>query len=112
MTPTNSSFEEYPMSRHAPKAERITITEEHAELCPEEQELKRQESELALVKELRGSVDWYETISHSYLTDSAREHSLTAHSLRGSRKILRRPLKFFNEDKTRCIVILYVGDHL
>jgi hypothetical protein len=110
LTPTNSA--ECPMSRHAPKAERVAITEEHAELCPEEQELKRQESELPLVKELRGSMDWYEAISHSYLTESAREHSLTANTLRGPHKILRRPLKFLNEDKTKCIVILYVGDHL
>lgn len=100
------------MSRHFPKAERMTIAEEHAELCPEEQELKRQESELRLVKELRDSADWYEVISHSYLTESAKEHSLTAHSLRGPHKILRRPLKFFNENKTKCIVIVHLGDHL
>lgn len=100
------------MSRHNPKAERVSITEEHSVLCPEEKELKRQEEALELVKELRSSPDWIEAISHSYLTDSAREHSLTAHSLRGQDKILRRPLKFFNQDKTKCIVILHVGDHL
>jgi hypothetical protein len=100
------------MSRHDPKAERIVITEEHKVLCPEEKELKRQEEALKLVKELRSSLEWIETISHNYLTDSAREHSLTAHSLRGQDKILRRPLKFFNQDKTECIVILHLGDHL
>lgn len=100
------------MSRHNPKAERVVITEEHTVLCPEEKELKQQEENLKLVQELRSSPEWIEAISHGYLTDSARKHSLTAHSLRGQDKILRRPLKFFNQDKTKCIVILHLGDHL
>lgn len=100
------------MNRHAPKAEQIPILEEHEVLCPEEKELKRQEEELELVKELRKSSEWFETISHGHLSGSAREHSLTAHSLRGQFKILRRPLKFFNQKKTKCIIVLHLGDHL
>lgn len=100
------------MSRHAPNAERVPILEEHKVLCPEEIELKRQEEELELVNELRNSLEWFETVSHGHLSDSAREHSLTAHSLRGQFKILRRPLKFFNQKKTKCIIILHLGDHL
>lgn len=100
------------LSKHTRKAERIVVKEEHDILSPEEKELKRQESELKIVQELKGSNDWFEVVSHGHLSDSAREHSLTAHSLRGPNKILRRPLKFFNEYKTECIVILYLGDQL
>ncbi|CEP10879.1 hypothetical protein [Parasitella parasitica] len=100
------------MSRHGPIAERIPIPEEHTMLSPEEEELKRQQDELELVNELRNSPEWYEVVSHGHLSDSAREHSLTARSLRGQHKILRRPLKFFNLNKTNCIVIVHLGDHL
>ncbi|KAI7902440.1 HotDog domain-containing protein [Cokeromyces recurvatus] len=100
------------LSRHSSTSQRVPIAEEKDILSPEEEELKRQESELSLVKDLRNSSDWYETISHGHLSPSAKQHSLTAHSLRGPHKILRRPLKFFNKDKTMCIVILHVGDHL
>ncbi|KAI8640075.1 HotDog domain-containing protein [Parasitella parasitica] len=100
------------MSRHGPIAERIPISEEHTVLSPEEKELKKQQDGLKLVSELRSSLEWYEVVSHGHLSDSARDHSLTARSLRGQHKILRRPLKFFNLNKTKCIVILHLGDHL
>jgi hypothetical protein len=100
------------MSRHSNKAERIEVTEEHDILSPEELELKKQEEQLDIVKHLKSSTDWSQDIPYRYMTASAKEHSLTAHSLRGPDKILRRPLKFFNQDKTKCINILYLGDHL
>lgn len=100
------------MSRHDDKVERMEVPEEHEELSPEELELKKQEEELATVKELKSSPEWYQDIPYRYMTPSAKQHSLTASSLRGPRKILRRPLKFFNEDKSKCIIILYLGDQL
>ncbi|KAI9485828.1 MAG: HotDog domain-containing protein [Benjaminiella poitrasii] len=111
LTITEAPFDDN-LSRHGPTSERMPIPEEKAVLSPEEQELKRQENELILVKELRSSSEWYETVSHAHLSPSARDHSLTANSLRGPHKILRRPLKFFNRNKTKCIVILHIGDHL
>ncbi|KAI8087676.1 HotDog domain-containing protein [Gilbertella persicaria] len=100
------------MSHHSAKEERIEIVEEHGILSPEEEELKKQESKLNIVQELRDSSEWYETVPHNYLSRSAFEHSLTANTLRGPHKILRRPLKFFNESKTECIIIIHLGDHL
>jgi hypothetical protein len=100
------------MSRHSKTVENLEITEEHEVLSPEEQDLKKQEEQLAKVKELRSSPDWYEALPYNYMTPSAKEHSLTANSLRGPHKILRRPLKFFNNDSTKCVLIVYLGDHL
>ncbi|GAA5799683.1 HotDog domain-containing protein [Helicostylum pulchrum] len=104
--------DKHTMSKHSATMKRVEIVEEHEVLSPEEQELKNQEQQLAIVKELRSSEEWYETTPYNYMTPSAIEHSLTAHSLRGPHKILRRPLKFFNKDKTKCIVIVYLGDHM
>jgi hypothetical protein len=100
------------MSSHSGTIEKVEITEEHTVLSIEEQELKKQEGQLDIVKELRSSADWYEAIQYSYMTPSAIKHSLTANSLRGPRKILRRPLKFLKEDRSECIVIVYLGDYL
>lgn len=100
------------MSQHAQTAERTEILEEHLVLSPEEEALKKQEESLDIVKKLRSSKEWYETTPYNYMTPSAIQHSLTANSLRGPNKILRRPLKFFNKDKTKCIVIVYLGDRM
>lgn len=100
------------MSRHSETPRDLKITEEHKVLSPEEEDLKKQEEQLAKVKELRSSPDWHEALPYNYMTPSAKEHSLTANSLRGPHKILRRPLKFFNKDSTECVLIVYLGDHL
>lgn len=101
------------MSRHSKSVEKnVKIVEEHEVLSPEEEELKKQEDQLVKLKQLRSSPDWYEVLPYSYMTPSAFEHSLTASTLRGPHKILRRPLKFFNEDRSKCVLIVYLGDHL
>ncbi|KAI8889980.1 hypothetical protein K501DRAFT_169448 [Backusella circina FSU 941] len=100
------------MSRHAPRAERINIKEEHEVRSAEEEALRAEELDLKIVQDLRSSEEWFEVIPHSHMTESAFKHSLTGTSLRGSHKILRRPLKFFNAKKTKCVLIIHLGDHL
>ncbi|KAI8980349.1 HotDog domain-containing protein [Pilobolus umbonatus] len=99
------------MSQHGPLT-RTEIQEEREILSDTELLLQQQERELEIVKELREDEDWIEVVSHAYLTPSAHSHSLTANSLRGENKILRRPLKFLNVNKTQCVVVVHLGDHL
>jgi hypothetical protein len=74
--------------------------------------LADQEDNLAVVQELRQSDDWEEVIAYEHLSDSARAHSLTANTLRANGLIERRPVKFFNGDKTKCIIVLHLGTNL
>lgn len=106
------SIQTIQLSSHAEAIGKIEIEEEHAVISIEEQDLKEQEEQLSIVKELRSSENWIEAIQYSYMTSSAIKHSLTATTLRGPHKILRRPLKFLKEDRSECIVIVYLGDHL
>lgn len=100
------------MSSHSGVIKKVKITEEHIVLSDEEQEIKKQEEQLTIVKELRSSEVWHEAVSYSYMTPSAIKHSLTATTLRGPHKILRRPLKFLKDNASECTVIVYLGDHL
>jgi hypothetical protein len=74
--------------------------------------LSDQEESIKLVQELRQSDDWEEVIAYEHLSDSARSHSLTANTLRGENLIARRPIKFFNKDKTACIMAIHFGKNL
>lgn len=74
--------------------------------------LADQEENILLVKQLRASEDWEEVVAYEYLSDSARAHSLTATTLRGENMIARRPIKFFNKDKTACVMAIHFGKNL
>ncbi|KAI8097974.1 HotDog domain-containing protein [Gilbertella persicaria] len=74
--------------------------------------LADRENDIQLVKKLRQSSDWEEVIAYQHLSDSARSHSLTATTLRGEGMIARRPVKFFNKDKTACIMAIHFGANL
>ncbi|KAI8349211.1 HotDog domain-containing protein [Choanephora cucurbitarum] len=74
--------------------------------------LADQENSIKLISELRQSDEWHEVVAYEHLSDSARSHSLTATTLRGQNMIARRPVKFFNQDKTVCIMVLHFGTHL
>lgn len=71
-----------------------------------------QENSLEIVQELRQSGDWEEVEAYQHLSDSAKEHSLTASTLRAKNLIERRPLKFYNKDKTLCTMIFHLGENL
>lgn len=71
-----------------------------------------QEDSISLVTQLRASKDWEEVIAYEYLSPSARAHSLTATTLRGENLIARRPVKFFNKDKTACVMAIHFGKNL
>ncbi|KAF7721898.1 hypothetical protein EC973_003966 [Apophysomyces ossiformis] len=75
-------------------------------------QLHEEERSLPVVRELRESTQWHEVEAYKHLSDSARAHSLTATTLRGEGMIARRPLKFFNADKTECILICHLGKNL
>lgn len=74
--------------------------------------LIEQEESLQLVTELRASADWEEVVAYEHLSPSARAHSLTATTLRGQDMIVRRPIKFFNKNKTACVMAIYFGANL
>ncbi|OBZ82935.1 Uncharacterized protein C26H8.11c [Choanephora cucurbitarum] len=74
--------------------------------------LADQENNIKLIRELRQSDEWHEVVAYEHLSDSARSHSLTATTLRGQNMIARRPVKFFNQDKTVCVMALHFGTHL
>jgi hypothetical protein len=106
------AFDFSTMSRHAPRAEFVNIKEEHEVRSAEEEALRAEELNLKIVQDLRDSEEWFQVIPHSHMTESAFKHSLTGTSLRGIHKILRRPLKFFNANKTKCILVIHLGDQL
>lgn len=74
--------------------------------------LSDQEETIKLVQQLRASKDWEEVIAYEHLSDSARAHSLTANTLRGENLIAKRPIKFFNKDKTACVMAIHFGKNL
>ncbi|KAI8377788.1 HotDog domain-containing protein [Radiomyces spectabilis] len=74
--------------------------------------LIEQQNELPLVQTLRQSSEWTEVIAYQHMSASARAHSLTATTLRGPGLIALRPLKFFNHDKTECILVAHLGQNL
>ncbi|KAG1293735.1 hypothetical protein G6F66_005828 [Rhizopus arrhizus] len=78
----------------------------------EQDELLEQENSIKFVKMLRSSADWEEVIAYEHMSPSAKAHSLTATTLRGEGMIGRHPLKFYNKDKTECIMISHFGIHL
>ncbi|KAI8640767.1 HotDog domain-containing protein [Parasitella parasitica] len=77
-----------------------------------EQTLSDQEETINLLKELRSSDEWEEVEAYKYLTESARSHSLTATTLRGPGLIAKRPTKFFNKEKTSCVMFTHFGSNL
>lgn len=77
-----------------------------------EDDLLDQENSLEIIERLRASNDWEEVEAYRYLNDSAREHSLTATTLRGKNLIERRPIKFYNKKKTSCTMIFHLGENL
>lgn len=77
-----------------------------------DQALADQEESIKLIQELRASDDWEEVIAYEHLSDSARSHSLTATTLRGPGLIARRPVKFFNKEKTQCVMLTHFGTNL
>ncbi|KAI8978441.1 HotDog domain-containing protein [Pilobolus umbonatus] len=79
---------------------------------PEEHILLEQEKSLKIVRKLRSSDEWEEVIAYEHLSASARAHSLTANTLRGEGMIARRPVKFFNKDKTVCVMAIHFGTNL
>ncbi|ORY90366.1 HotDog domain-containing protein [Syncephalastrum racemosum] len=108
------------MNGHGPQAElnmdpsaEIAADGSHeADLTPEQERLLNEQESLAIVQKLRQSPDWHEVVAYGHLSDSARAHSLSATTLRGDGKIALRPLKFFNHDKTDCIIIAHLGTNL
>ncbi|KAI9301110.1 HotDog domain-containing protein [Cunninghamella echinulata] len=101
------------MASHGPNSE-VTFQDIANDLPtdPAELELAKEEASLTIVKELRASPEWQEVEAYSYLSDAAKEQSLTATTLRASGLIHRRPLKFYNHDKTECIIIAHLGSNL
>ncbi|KAL0079399.1 HotDog domain-containing protein [Phycomyces blakesleeanus] len=81
-------------------------------LSPEEEKMRTEENSLNITQTLRNSKEWHEVVAYGHLAGSARAHSLTATTLRGPGMIVRRPLKFFNADKTECIIIAHLGTNL
>ncbi|CEP11389.1 hypothetical protein [Parasitella parasitica] len=77
-----------------------------------EQALSDEEESIQLLQEIRSSDEWEEVEAYKYLTESARSHSLTATTLRGPGMIARRPLKFFNKEKTSCVMFIHFGTNL
>ncbi|KAI9251598.1 HotDog domain-containing protein [Sporodiniella umbellata] len=76
------------------------------------EDLSIQEINLNIVKELRSHKDWEEVVAYENMSASARAHSLTATTLRGEGKVAKTPLKFFNKDKTKCVLICHFGINL
>lgn len=95
-----------------PNAEIAPDGTREANLTPEQERLLNEQDSLAIVQNLRQSPEWHEVVAYGHLSDSARAHSLSANTLRGDGKIAVRPLKFFNHDKTECIIVLHLGTNL
>ncbi|CAO3615250.1 unnamed protein product [Cunninghamella blakesleeana] len=101
------------MINHGPDSEiKVNANELELPTDPTELVLAEEEMNLAIVKELRASKEWEEVVAYGHLSEGAREQSLTATSLRAAGLIHRRPLKFYNHDKTECILIAHLGSNL
>ncbi|KAI7884286.1 Thioesterase/thiol ester dehydrase-isomerase [Lichtheimia hyalospora FSU 10163] len=100
------------LNGHGPEAELAAAQNDQGPFTPEQEALFEQQQSLAIVKELRKAPEWFEVVAYGHLSDSARARSLTASTLRGDGKIALRPLKFFNESKTECVIIAHLGRNL
>ncbi|ORZ15205.1 HotDog domain-containing protein [Absidia repens] len=102
------------MSNHGPDSDQAQLLDNDTlPTDPAELALAQQEASLRIVHDLRHpDSEWQEVRAYGYLSDSAKKHSLTATTLRQPGSIHRRPLKFFNNDKTECILIAHLGQHL
>ncbi|ORX48766.1 Thioesterase/thiol ester dehydrase-isomerase [Hesseltinella vesiculosa] len=104
--------EEKPFTVNSHATEKVMVVDTLLPSDPAEALLAEQEANLKKVQDLRSSDDWQEIVAYGYLNDSARSHSLTATTLRGHGMIHRRPLKFYNKDKSECIIIAHLGTNL
>ncbi|KAL7412755.1 HotDog domain-containing protein [Mrakia frigida] len=68
--------------------------------------------ELAVVKEYRKLVGWYECRPYTTLPDYAVAHSLTAGTLRGPSKLAIPPIVFAKEDESEALVVVHLGRSL
>ncbi|ORE08580.1 Thioesterase/thiol ester dehydrase-isomerase [Rhizopus microsporus var. microsporus] len=83
------------------------MTKEHEII--KHDELIQQENSIDYVQNLRSSEEWEEVIAYEHMSSSAKSHSLTATTLRGEGMIGRLPLKFYNKDKTECVMVAHFG---
>ncbi|KAG2218859.1 hypothetical protein INT45_011283 [Circinella minor] len=101
------------MNGHGPGAEAtVDRRNQGFEFSSEQEALFQEQQTLDIVKELSESPDWYEVKAYGHMSPEAHDVSLTASTLRGDDKIALRPLKFFNKEKTECIVVLHLGRKL
>ncbi|KAI8982246.1 HotDog domain-containing protein [Mycotypha africana] len=109
MTVLDTTFEPIPPSHNNNNNVKVIAKEDsnHASSL-----LADEEASLDLVQSLRESDDWEEIVAYDHLSESAKSHSLTATSLRQPHLIERRPLKFYNKDKTKCVMIAHLGPNL
>ncbi|SAM08320.1 hypothetical protein [Absidia glauca] len=100
------------MSNHGPDSDlhQSILQQDESSTDPEELALAQEEAGLRIVQELKNpDSEWQQVQAYGYLSDSARKHSLTATTLRRPGSIHRCPLKFFNKEKTECIIIAHLG---
>ncbi|KAI8137763.1 HotDog domain-containing protein [Fennellomyces sp. T-0311] len=100
------------MNGHGPAAEMAVEPVDQTTFTPEQEALFQEQESLAIVKELHASAEWFEVVAYGHMSDSARARSLTASSLRGEGKIALRPVKFFNKEKTQCVIVAHLGRNL
>ncbi|KAI9491648.1 HotDog domain-containing protein [Zychaea mexicana] len=102
------------MNGHGPEAEYIAVdrSDQGFTFSPAQEALFEEQESLAIVQELTASSEWHEVKAYGHMSDTAREVSLTATTLRGDGKIALRPLKFFNHDKTECVIVMHLGRNL
>ncbi|CAO3593182.1 unnamed protein product [Absidia cylindrospora] len=98
------------MSNHGPDSDQAQLlSNDTLPTDPAELALAQQEASLRIVHDLRHpESEWQEVLAYGYLSDAAKKHSLTATTLRQPGSIHRRPLKFFNNDKTEYEHLAYV----
>ncbi|KAI8330703.1 HotDog domain-containing protein [Chlamydoabsidia padenii] len=98
------------LSNHGPNQDTLLYQDDSNLTDPEEIALAQQEANLRIVQELKHpDSEWQQVRAYGHLSESARKHSLTATTLRRPGSIHRLPLKFFNKDKTECIIIAHLG---
>lgn len=87
----------------------------HLAVSPDEAylaQLRNELDNLPIVRMLRSDPALTETAAYSHLSKSAREHSLTASTLRGKGQIALAPLMFKTEDSTECAVVIHLGRNI
>ncbi|KAI9276804.1 HotDog domain-containing protein [Phascolomyces articulosus] len=102
------------MNGHGPGADAAPLNrrDQGFTLSEAQESLFEQQESLAIVQELSASPDWIEVKAYGHMSEAAHDVSLTASTLRGDGKIALRPLKFFNKEKTQCIIVLHLGKKL